>query len=72
VKATGRCFNGSGAHVVSVPRRPYVEGLAWSPDGRFLLARDYDRKLLDLIEVSTATTLPLPFSRGMSAPAWKP
>jgi Tol biopolymer transport system component len=64
--------DGTGARVVSVPGRQYIEGLEWSPDGRFLLARDHDRKLLDLIEISTATTLPLPFSKGMSARAWKP
>lgn len=63
--------NGTGAHQVSPVGRSYEEGsLTWSTDGAWLLARAAGT--LELINVSTGTTLPLGYAIQFVEPAWKP
>jgi len=63
--------NGTGAHQVSPVGRSYEEGsLTWSTDGAWLLARAAGT--LELINVSTGTTLPLGYATQFVEPAWKP
>jgi TolB protein len=64
--------DGSEQRTVSATGRRYDFGFNWSPDGEWLVARSNSTGSLDLINVKTGTTLPLPFSTGLSNPAWKP
>jgi hypothetical protein len=62
--------DGSGRHTISPPGRVYLD-FAWSPDGRWLVAKPSDRAGLELIEVATGLSIPLPFA-GVDNPVWKP
>jgi len=63
--------DGTGSRFVSSLSGRVGLGLDWSPDGKWLVATDYDR--LSLIEVATGLTLPLAFTRrGLSEPTWRP
>jgi Tol biopolymer transport system component len=63
--------DGSGDRLVSTVGVGYADaGLDWSPDGAWLVARSADA--LDLIEVATGQTLPLPWSAPYAWPAWRP
>jgi hypothetical protein len=64
--------DGTGIRQVSAPDVHYERGLTWSPDGKWLVARNTWTQRLDLIEVATGLTIPLPFTFGMAFPAWKP
>lgn len=64
--------DGTGIRQVSAPGVPYRRGLTWSPDGRYLVAHNESTGLLELLDATTGVTLPLPYSRGMAFPAWKP
>lgn len=62
--------DGTGASQVSAPGRRYrVNGLDWSPDGQWLLARG--DSTLDLIEVATRLTLPLGFPIDYHLASWR-
>jgi hypothetical protein len=62
--------DGTGAHQVSEPgHRYFPEGLDWSPDGEWLVARSDAR--LDLIEVATGLTLALAYSEAYWLPSWR-
>jgi hypothetical protein len=43
----------------------------FSPDGKYILALS-NAGLVELVEVATGTTIPLPFARGLILPEWKP
>jgi hypothetical protein len=71
---TGAIFvigaDGTGAYQVSVAGRVYrPQGLDWSPDGQWLLARS--DTTLDLIQVATGLTLPLGYSAGYDLASWR-
>ena len=57
---------------VMVPKDPtaYEEGLSWSPDGRFILARAAGG--LHLIDVRQGTATPLTFGGALWEPSWRP
>jgi hypothetical protein len=62
--------DGTGARQVSQPGRRYLpEGLDWSPDGKWLVARSDTR--LDLIEAATGLTLPLGYSEAYWLTSWR-
>lgn len=50
----------------------YVEngGLSFSPDGRWIVARTFEK--LELINVADGSVLPLPYSSGYDQPAFRP
>lgn len=71
---TGTIFvigaDGTGARQVSTAGRTYVpQGLDWSPDGQWLLARS--DSTLDLIQVATGLTLPLGYGAGYFLASWR-
>jgi Tol biopolymer transport system component len=62
--------NGAGAHQVSAAgRRYWPQGLDWSPDGQWLLARS--DSTLDLIQVTTGLTLPLGYAADYHLASWR-
>lgn len=61
--------DGTGDRAVTVDT--FDGPLAWSPDGRYIVAQRA-AGLLELIEVSTGARLVLPFTAGLSYPAWRP
>ena len=62
--------DGTGVRRLSDPTRHYQpQGLDWSPDGEWLLARS--ENTLDLIQVSTGLTLPLGFTDAYFLASWK-
>jgi hypothetical protein len=63
---------GEGARRVSLPGHGYGE-LTWSPDGKWLIAtRIYYPVGLELVEVATGQSLPLPdLPRAPKQPAWR-
>jgi len=71
---TGAIFvvgaDGSGAHQVSAAGRVYLpQGLDWSPDEQWLLARS--ENTLDLIQVATGLTLPLGYGVDYYLASWR-
>jgi len=64
--------NGRDQRQLSARGMRYERGLAWSPDGQWLVARNTKTQRLDLIEASTGQTLPLGYSERMTFPAWRP
>jgi len=62
--------DGTGAHQVSAAGRVYLrQGLDWSPDGQWLLARS--DSTLDLIQVATGLTLPLGYGASYFLASWR-
>lgn len=63
--------DGSGFRLVGDASRRYAQlRPSWSPDNRWLLLRG--AQLLELVEVATGLTIPLPWSGLLTHPAWKP
>ena len=50
----------------------YAAGEDWSPDGQWLVAYDFSKRWIDLINASSGLTLPLHFTTNMGAPTWRP
>lgn len=64
--------DGSGQRQVSAAGRLYEFGLDWSPDGKWIVARSRSARVIDLVQVETGLTLPLPFTRKLFDPGGKP
>jgi Tol biopolymer transport system component len=62
--------DGSGLHLLAETN--YDRGASWSPDGKYVVASNFVWRRLDVIEVGTGATLPLPYSGGMEAAEWMP
>lgn len=63
--------DGSGFRAVTQTGRRYAQlRPKWSPDARWLLLRG--EQFLELVEVATGLTIPLPWSASLTHPAWKP
>jgi hypothetical protein len=43
----------------------------WSPDSQWVIAMENSLDLLELVQVGSGLTLPLPFTAGLDRPAWK-
>jgi hypothetical protein len=70
-----RLMNPDGTAVRTLSTgQSYAFGIDWSPDGKWIVARNLnlDRGELDLVSTQTADVLPLRFSAGMRGPSWKP
>jgi Tol biopolymer transport system component len=64
--------DGTGLRTISQAGRRYTLGHDWSPDGKWVIAaQEAFGARLHLIDVATGETLVLPFSNGMTQPAWK-
>lgn len=65
--------NGTGDRVVTDPAvRLSEDRITWSPDGVYLLVREYTTGLLSVVRVADGLIIPLPYSRYMTSAAWKP
>jgi hypothetical protein len=64
--------DGSGQRYVGSPLAHYDFGIDWSPDDKWIVAREAFASHLELIEVATGRVIPLPYSTALSTPAWKP
>jgi hypothetical protein len=64
--------DGSGLRKVSLPGHFYAQGVDWSPDGAWLVARIDFQDNLELIRLADGLTLPLPYASMMWRPAWRP
>ncbi|HKP76097.1 MAG TPA: hypothetical protein VJT67_11185 [Longimicrobiaceae bacterium] len=64
--------NGTGQRYVGTASSYYDFGIDWSPDDKFIVAREVFRGRLELIEVATGRIIPLPYSSALSSPAWHP
>jgi hypothetical protein len=51
---------------------PYDFGIDWSPDDRWIAARNSSTNRIEIVEVATGMRVPLPYSAGLSDPSWKP
>lgn len=54
----------------SLPSWTYTGGNSWSPDGEWIVSSTLGR--LQVVNVKTGLTMPLPWSYDYSAPDWKP
>jgi hypothetical protein len=66
--------DGTGARLVSRSTSTVASyvGLSWTGDGRWLVSALSFRGPVELIEVETGLRMTLPYTRGLSLPAWKP
>lgn len=62
--------DGSQDHAISGKYERYGEGLDWSPDGEWVVVYSLDHDWLEVIEVATGLTFPLPNTKGMRQPSW--
>ena len=63
--------DGTGLHQLSEPGGNYYPTVAWSPDGKWIVAERYVDPL-QLFEVSTGLQLPLYSTSAYVTPAWRP
>jgi Tol biopolymer transport system component len=61
--------DGTGNRVIAPGR--YLPSFSWSPDGKYLIAQNFDTLKLDVIDVTTGVALPVGFTGRMSSPSWK-
>jgi hypothetical protein len=64
--------DGGGRRPATGPETIYDQWIDWSPDGEYLIARSHVSRLIEVIHVPSGLTVPLPFSQGLSQPAWRP
>jgi hypothetical protein len=64
--------DGSAQRQVSSPDVRYDPVFDWSPDGAWIVARAHSLGMLQLINLTSGLTLPLPFSTQLEQPAWRP
>ena len=62
--------DGSNPRLLASEESPYSPGLSWSSDGKWLVAANEHG--VRLIEAASGMILPLAFTRGYAAPAWRP
>jgi len=62
----------TGVRTVGSPLAHYDFGIDWSPDDRWIVAREVYAGRLELIEVATGRVIPLPYSSSLYSPAWRP
>lgn len=73
---TGRLFtmspDGSDSRMEGDTSSIYSFSIGWSPDSKWLIARDNSHNILELVQVGTNFVYPLPFTTGFGASSWKP
>ncbi|HET7552894.1 MAG TPA: hypothetical protein VFK04_16490 [Gemmatimonadaceae bacterium] len=64
--------DGSDNHRVGDENSSYDVGIDWSPDGRWIIARNNSKNRLEIIDATSDVTFPLGFTAGYRGPSWKP
>jgi Tol biopolymer transport system component len=64
--------DGSDDHRVGDEASSYDVGIDWSPDGKWIIARNNSHGYLELIDLAAGVTYPLPYTGGYRGPSWKP
>jgi hypothetical protein len=65
-------INADGTLNRTLATGPYDFGMDWSPDGRYLVARNDSSGYLEIIEVATGVRVSLPYSGSLRWPTWLP
>ncbi|HTD59577.1 MAG TPA: hypothetical protein VK679_02940 [Gemmatimonadaceae bacterium] len=65
-------INADGTLNRTLATGPYDYGMDWSPDGRYLVARNDSSGYLDVIDVTTGARVSLPYSGSLRWPTWLP
>lgn len=65
-------INADGTLNRTLATGPYDFGMDWSPDGKYLVARNDSSGYLDIIEVATGVRVSLPYSGSLRWPTWLP
>ena len=66
-----RVVNADGTGERVVASGAYEPGVAWSPDGMYIVAVSHTHEL-NLINVATGERMPIPTDRWLRFPAWRP
>ena len=64
--------DGSDNHRVGDQTSSYDLGIDWSPDGKWIIARNASRDYLELIDPASDITHPIPNTAGYQGPSWRP
>jgi hypothetical protein len=64
--------DGSDQRAISHPLQRYVGNFDWSPDGAWLIAKESESQLVHLIHLESGESIPLPFTRRLRNPTWRP
>lgn len=63
--------SGGSRTVINTGSKRWSAHFDFSPDGKYILALS-NAGLIELVEVATGATIPLPYARGLILPEWKP
>jgi Tol biopolymer transport system component len=64
--------DGTGVRQVGSADGSYAFGIDWSPDGKWIVAKNARIDRIELVNATTGVALPLGFTNGMSGPSWRP
>jgi dipeptidyl aminopeptidase/acylaminoacyl peptidase len=64
--------DGSDDRSIGAGNDRYDFGIDWSPDSKWVIARNSTRNYLELVEAASGLTFPLGFTAGYRGPSWKP
>jgi Tol biopolymer transport system component len=64
--------DGSDDRSIGTATDRYDFGIDWSPDSKWVIARNMSRNWLEIVEVSSGLSFPLAFTTGYRGPSWKP
>ena len=64
--------DGTGTRQVSQGAQTYAFGIDWSADGKWIVAANTTKHVIELIDAQTGASLPLGFTANMGGPSWRP
>lgn len=64
--------DGSDNHRVGDEASGYDVGIDWSPDGKWIIARNGTRNRLEIVNATSDVVFPLGFTAGYRGPSWRP
>lgn len=67
-----RLMSSAGSGDRQVGTGSYAFGIDWSPDDRWIAGYDVASRRLEVVQVATGLRIPLPYSEGLTEPAWRP
>jgi hypothetical protein len=62
--------NADGSDQVALSQNLYFWGIDWSPDGKWIAARNATTSYIELINASTGQIVPLSFTGSVGSPSW--